>query len=89
MAYRVDYRPSARRELARLPKRARHGVLAALETLSANPRPARALWMWGDWEGYWRLVVGECRIVYAVNDRAERVTVVRIGHRSDVYEGGP
>ena len=45
--------------------------------------------MWGDWEGYWRLVVGEYRIVYAVDDRMERVTVVRVGHRSDIYESGP
>lgn len=89
MSYHVDYRPSARREVGRLPRRARHRVRAVADALSANPRPSGALWMWGDWEGYWRLVVGEYRIVYVVDDRIERVTIVRIGHRSDVYESGP
>ena len=45
--------------------------------------------MWGEWEGHWRLVVGEYRIVYVVDDPIERIIVVRIGHRSDVYESGP
>jgi len=45
--------------------------------------------MWGDWEGYWRLTVGEYRVVYAIDDRAERIIVVRVGHRSDIYRGGP
>ena len=89
MAYRVEYRAPARRELGRLPRHARRQVRAALDTLSANPRPPSALWMWGDWEGYWRLTVGEYRVVYAIDDRVERIIVVRVGHRSDVYAGGP
>jgi mRNA-degrading endonuclease RelE of RelBE toxin-antitoxin system len=26
--------------------------------------------MWGEWEGYWRLRVGEYRVIYEVDDRA-------------------
>lgn len=44
---------------------------------------------WGEWEGYWRLRVGEFRVIYEIEDRVARVTILRIRHRSEVYEGGP
>jgi mRNA interferase RelE/StbE len=43
----------------------------------------------GDWEGYWRLRVGEFRVIYKIDDRAAQVTILRIRHRSEAYEGGP
>lgn len=44
---------------------------------------------WGQWEGYWRLRVGEFRVIYEIQDRAAHVTILRVRHRSDVYQGGP
>jgi hypothetical protein len=72
VSYHVDYRPSARREVGRLPRRARHRVRAVADALSANPRPSGALWMWGEWEGYWRLVVSN-------EDEARRTPRPRAG----------
>lgn len=43
----------------------------------------------GEWEGYWRLRVGEFRVIYEIEDRTPQVTILRVGHRSEVYEGGP
>ena len=31
--------------------------------------------MWGEWEGHWRLRVGEYRIVYVIDDRRRRVII--------------
>ena len=70
-------------------RRVRRRVRTVVDALGTNPRPAAALWMWGEWEGHWRLRVGEYRIVYVIDDRRRRVIVVRVGHRSDVYQGGP
>jgi mRNA-degrading endonuclease RelE of RelBE toxin-antitoxin system len=42
--------------------------------------------MWGDWEGLWRLKIGEYRAIYDIQDRAALVTIRRIRHRSQVYE---
>jgi mRNA interferase RelE/StbE len=36
-------------------------------------------------EGYYRLRVGDYRVVYAVEDDVLIVLVVRIGHRREVY----
>ena len=57
--------------------------------ISRNPRGAlivvRAR-MWGEWESDWRLRVGEYRVIYEVDDRAHRVTIIRVRHRSEAYD---
>ena len=35
----------------------------------------------------WRIREGDYRIVYHINDTNKIITVVRIGHRRDVYRG--
>ena len=35
----------------------------------------------------WRIRVGEYRVVYTVDDAKLRVSVTRIRHRGEVYEG--
>jgi mRNA interferase RelE/StbE len=35
--------------------------------------------------GYWKLRVGDYRIVYTIREKILVVLVVRIGHRKDIY----
>jgi len=35
----------------------------------------------------WRIREGDYRLVYHINDEEKIVTVVRIGHRRDIYRG--
>ena len=42
--------------------------------------------LWGEWEGYWRLRVGEYRVIYEIDDRAHRVIIIRVRHRSEAYD---
>jgi len=39
----------------------------------------------GSLAGYWRYRVGDWRVVYEVDDENERITVLLIAHRRDVY----
>jgi len=48
-----------------------------------NPRPTGSVKLAGR-EDY-RIRVGDYRIVYAVDDAADRVIIARIAHRRDVY----
>jgi mRNA interferase RelE/StbE len=38
------------------------------------------------WSGYLRYRVGDWRVIYRVDDEANRVSVVVIAHRREVYE---
>jgi mRNA interferase RelE/StbE len=40
--------------------------------------------MSGQPEG-WRIRIGDYRVIYMIDDKAETVTVVRVKHRREVY----
>ena len=58
-------------------------ILAA-EGLASDPRPVGCRKMAGS-ENRWRLRVGDYRVVYEIDDTAEQVLVVTVGHRREVY----
>ena len=35
--------------------------------------------------GLWRIRQGDYRIVYAIEDKESLVTIVRVGHRREIY----
>ncbi len=37
----------------------------------------------GDWDGYFRLRVGDFRVIFQIT--SEAIAIVRVRHRSDVY----
>lgn len=85
-AYRVQFKPSADKALSKLPVAVQRRIVAAVDALADDPRPAGAVKLTGEDELY-RVRVGDYRIVYQVQDRALLVLVVRVGHRRDVYRG--
>ena len=84
MAYRIQFKKSARKEIAALPKRDQRRVVSAIEALSDDPRPEGVRKLTGTEDAY-RLRVGDYRIVYQITDNVLTVFVVRVGHRKDVY----
>jgi mRNA interferase RelE/StbE len=82
--YAVTFARSARRELEALEPRYVARVLARIEALAAQPRPAGAKQLQGA-ERLWRMRVGDYRVVYDIDDRRRVVDIVRVRHRRDVY----
>jgi len=76
-------KPSAVRELEELPAKGRHRIIARIQRLAGQPRPPNGEKLPG--EEKYRLRQGDYRILYAVDDAAKDVTVVKIGHRREVY----
>jgi mRNA interferase RelE/StbE len=84
MAYRVEVKASAVKEIAALPKRDQRRVVSAIDALADDPRPHGVRKLAGS-ENVYRVRVGDYRIVYQVFDDVLIVHVVRVGHRRDVY----
>ena len=87
MPYTVEVLPTARDELAALPRDAQRKIAAKIDRLTDNPRPPGAELLKGTTEKLWRVRVGDYRIVYSIEDRRLLVLVIRVANRRDVYEG--
>ncbi len=83
MAYALTILRRAQKELASLPKEDYQRVRDAMVKLADTPRPDGTLKMTG--RPAWRIRVGDYRVIYEIDDDKEVVSVIHIGHRSDVY----
>lgn len=81
--YRVELRRRAQRALDRLPKTDFQAVVEAIKELSQTPRPRGIEKV--KTTGLWRIRQGDYRIIYAIDDNQQLVTIVRIGHRREIY----
>lgn len=79
--YRVELAPTAQRQLARLPPGSTAQLRAPILALGLEPRPPAASKL-ADSE-FWRLRAGAFRIIYAIDDTAGIVVVVRVARRSE------
>lgn len=84
MAYRIEMTPAAVRDFKRLPEPARRRLAPRIDALAGDPRPAGVLPM-TDLHGYYRLRVGDYRIIYKVADDHLLVVVIRVANRREAY----
>lgn len=84
-AWELAVAASAERQLARLPERVAPAIVEfMLGPLTENPhRVGHPLQR--ELTGLWSARRGAYRIIYDIDDDQERVTVLRIDHRADVY----
>lgn len=82
-SYSLLIKPSAAKELERLPDKLRRQVAKRIQALTNNPRPAGVEKLTG--KELYRVRQGDHRIVYSIEDAELVVRAMRIGHRRDVY----
>ena len=78
--WRVDLAPAAQRQLRRLPPDAVARLRGPILALARDPRPPGAVVLAGS--SFWRLRVGDLRIVYAIDDAASTV-VLHVARRNE------
>jgi len=79
--YRVVLSPAAHRQLSRLPPGDAARLRGPILALAMEPRPPGVAKLAGT--HFWRLRVGELRIVYLVDDAARLVVVLKVARRSE------
>ena len=83
MKYALLVLPRAVKEMRSLPDESRVRVRKTVQGLAEEPRPSGCLKLTG--RDGWRLRVGRYRVLYDVDDTRHEVTILHVGHRSDVY----
>ena len=84
MAYKILFTPRAFRDLEALPDRDRVTIAKRFDGLAQEPRPSGVKKLEGSDDVY-RLRVGDYRVLYTIQDRVVTVSIVRVGHRRDIY----
>ena len=84
-SYRLLLKASAAKEIEAIStKRERQRILDRIGELAHDPRPRGTRKLAGHSDRY-RLRQGPYRILYSVDDEAHVVTIVKVGHRREVY----
>jgi mRNA interferase RelE/StbE len=85
MSYEVGFKPAALRQFRKLNENVQIIILEAIESLADQPRPQGCKKLKGAVDLYRIRVAKDYRVVYAIEDQKLLVTVVKIGHRREVY----
>lgn len=84
MSYIIQYKRSATEELLSLPAAQARKVLNSINHLSEEPRPHGSKKLKGS-IGAYRIRIGNYRVIYNIADKIVTITVIKVGHRKQVY----
>lgn len=84
--YKLVFRKSVSKDFRPIPKKDVGRILERMDALQDDPRPLGSEKLSGQ-ERY-RVRQGRYRIIYEIVDEQLVVTVVKVGHRGDVYRRG-
>ncbi|ODH01208.1 addiction module toxin RelE [Nostoc sp. KVJ20] len=85
MSYEVKFSKGAKKQFRKLPLDVQQRIQTKINDLAIEPRPNGVKKLQGDDNSY-RLRVGDYRVIYEVVDDVLIVTVIKIGHRSNIYK---
>ena len=83
--YSISFVRSARKELESLSAPLIRRILAKIELLSKNPRPAGCKKLKGAHD-LWRIRIGEYRVIYSIIDSDIRIEIITVRHRRQAYD---
>ena len=91
MAYKVVITDTAVKELKRLPAKMQDRIFEKIEKLAEDPKPAghKKLKNFNmrqiEAEDYFRIRVGDHRVIYSIEDEQVKVFILKIAHRKEAY----
>jgi mRNA interferase RelE/StbE len=85
LAWIVQLAAGAEKTLLKLDPPVARRIIRKLEQIAAGDPRSTGEPLQGD-ERAWRYRAGDWRVICDLADRTRTITVVRIGHRSDVYK---
>ncbi len=82
--YDLILKPQAKRELDKIRGQDYQRILAAFNGLREDPQPRGMAKLAGNHQPpFWRIRVGNYRIIYSIDHEETRITIARVARRSE------
>lgn len=92
MAYKIIIVESATKELKRIPVKMQNRIFEKIQALADEPKPHGYKKLTNfdmpssDQYDYYRIRVGDYRVIYTIENEQITIFIMKIAHRKDVYE---
>jgi mRNA interferase RelE/StbE len=84
--YKITIKKSAAKELNELPNKIAMLITSAIYQLAENPRPTGCKKLKGKKIEFWRIRIGDYRVIYTIDEEVKIIDIQKLGHRKDIYE---
>jgi mRNA interferase RelE/StbE len=85
MSYSVSFESESIADLDNLDQVVRLRILNKIEWLSVNFERITPISLTGQWSGFYKLRVGDYRVIYELDVEKQLIIIIRIGHRREIY----
>jgi mRNA interferase RelE/StbE len=85
MSYLIEYEPEAIDDLGKLTQAVRERIVKKIIWLSENFEQVNPQSLTADLSGFFKLRVGDYRVIYEFSREEEVIFIDRVRHRSEVY----
>ncbi|OGU66323.1 MAG: hypothetical protein A2499_15610 [Stygiobacter sp. RIFOXYC12_FULL_38_8] len=82
--YKIQILKSADKTLRNVARKERVKIVEQISQLAENPRPFGCKKLRGT--EFYRIRIGDYRVIYKIEDEVLLILVIRIGHRKDIYK---
>ena len=85
MSYSVSFESESITDLDNLDQVVRLRILNKIQWLGVNFEQITPLSLTGQWSGFYKLRVGDYRVIYELDIEEQLIIIIRIGHRREIY----
>ena len=86
MSYRIEFDPQAIEDLKGISTEVQPQILKKINWLGLNFEQVQPKGLAENLAGFYKLRVGDYRVLYEIDEELEVVTIARVGHRRDIYD---
>ena len=83
-SYKIKISKRVRKDFRNVPQKDAEKILMMIHHLSDNPHPAQSKKLKGD--ELYRIRIGVYRVIYEKIDSLLIISVVKVGHRKNIYD---
>ena len=83
--YDIYLERNAEKDLRSLPTTQFSSIIIKIKALANDPRPSGCKKL-KNTAHFWRIRIGNYRIIYEIMDSTKRIRIYRVKHRKDVYK---